>query len=398
MALIKFTSLLLLARFLTKPSIGRLIAVGLTMLIGVWDKFNFLWFVASSAVTVAVIYRSRWWPWLRANRKAWIALVVLALPLVAFAGYARTVALSELMPASNPLPLREKLASTMWIWRGTFEHTFHLWRITSRVPAVKWPTSAWLALDALAVLLALLVLATRKRPHLQRRFLAGVALAIALVSSLIFLQMVFTPHRIGPHHMMILWPFHQWLAVLGLVLLASLVPSRLHPRMAIGLLLACLIVLQIWSSEKQVGDIERDRVFAVGWDPRITELASYLRAKAEEVDSIVFIQYGTSEQVRALWPRDRISRLRNASYQMSHLGTTRADHDAIYAQILADRTVLVVVSAVGDVEDSTSAKNILALLQEHSCEWRPVKAWNRDSGGPVYSVLYARCPPLRVPR
>jgi uncharacterized membrane protein len=68
MLLIKLASLLLLARFLRAPSTGRLLAVGAMLLIGVWDKLNFLWFAAALIAAVGVVYRRRWWPWLRAHR------------------------------------------------------------------------------------------------------------------------------------------------------------------------------------------------------------------------------------------------------------------------------------------------------------------------------------------
>jgi hypothetical protein len=395
MLLIKLACLPLLARFLRAPSTGRLLAVGVMLLIGIWDKLNFLWFAAALIVATGLVYRRRWWPWLRAHRGGWVASGALAGGFVAFAWLAKSLANAEIMPGWEVgVPLGRKMMKVFFSVEATLSNLGSFMNLTSQDPSWKAPIATWLVLGASAILLALFALSTDRTRHRRRRLLAGIAVFLGIVIALVYVQMVLTPSVIGPHHVMLLWPLHQWLVVFGLMLAVSYLGGRYPARALAGAVLLGLIGVQVFTVESQLAEIEQKRAFADRWSPLITELAGFVRARAGGVDDILFIDYGAIQQVRALSPRTMADRLHDIAFPLNHMGKAPQERDGLYQKYLAGKAVLIVSSAAGQRSHPFSVTNIMSLLDEHSCERRPMKSWFNERGKRVFTVMYARCPPL----
>jgi hypothetical protein len=214
------------------------------------------------------------------------------------------------------------------------------------------------------------------------------------VIALVYTQMVFTPSVIGPHHVMLLWPLHQWLAVIGLMLAVSYVGGRYTARALAATVLLGLIGVQVITVESQLAEIEQKRTFTDRWSPLITELAAFVQSKADGVDDTLFIDYGAIQQVRALSPRKLADRLHDIAFPLNHMGKAPQARDDLYQKYLAGKALLIVSCAAGERSHPFSVTNIMSLLDEHSCERRPLKIWFNERGKRVFTVMYARCPPL----
>jgi hypothetical protein len=391
MVLFKLVMIAAIARFLARPSTGRLALVATAMLLGVYDKLNFLWFVLAAAAAMLLVYHRRWWRWFVAHRSAWVIVAAFGAALAGFSWYAISCSMSVPGPAT-PATLFGKLVVVWKMWLSTFRANSTYLFVVGQFPPMDFPSACWLVLGSVAVLLAARIVLTSRAQPRRSRLLAGVTLALGTALAVCFLEMVITPRAIGPHHIMILWPLHQWLAVLGLVLLTRR-PDTPFMRGVLATGLLAIVVLQVAVLESQLGEIERSRTFSSAWDHKSEELARFIRSRFQGADAVVFAEWGALNQVRAACPRELYNRLRDEDWEFESLDRkTPGQRAQFYQRVMAGKSLLVVLNETGHRAHPQCRKNLFALLDERECERRWIKTWCDSSGTAIYAILYVRCP------
>lgn len=190
----KMSALALLTRYAATRRASLLFAASLLTGVGIFDKFNFVWHVASLCVAGVVC-----WPQaLRALTPKTLAIAVTGVllgcwPLLVYNLVTRggTFAAVSAQPDFFAA-LVHKLYTLEGAMRGA-----QIPRMITRAPD-PWPTTLLLQATLLSPLVA----------FVSRRHLAWRSWAFcALISLGIVAAIVLTPGAVGPHHSLMLWPF-----------------------------------------------------------------------------------------------------------------------------------------------------------------------------------------------
>ncbi len=300
MLLCKLSAVYCLLRALSEQSV-KFLSVGLfTLILGLWDKLNFIWIIISQIIFVPIYFEE-----IRRFVRKYPSAVLLPLGLFATAILlAYLWLIRPLVEAGNPL--------FDFIGRGnqmqsgcesTFDGSaFCSWVFQRfRCPTVIVPSSPFLI--AVLSLPAFLVLAKPKSKS-QDESVQSCSRVILLFTGMYFLtfiQIFFTRQAGGPHHFMTLWPYHYFVCFLTLSLVSFLQPIhwRITSKVLIGVL-TLIWCLSNFNATRQIVDALQTETLKPIWSAQIYEVARVLKAKAKTADYIISVDWGVGTQVFAL--------------------------------------------------------------------------------------------------
>ncbi len=290
------------------------------LLLGFFDKLNFLWFIVALGGAVIAVYPRRVWGWILSQPKAsWrlgVPFIVLVLAGTGWAFYMVKVALPAAghdFGGAEPFDLGAQVAKVAALYRGTFDGGALYGWIFARSLAVSSWTPHFLIPQLLfgtAISVALLF-----RPSAP----FGPARLLALVNTLLLLilvELVATKEVGGSHHLVILWPFHH----LHLVLCANLLVvwtngkgKRIWTARA-GVVSASLLVMLIVVQQTRMGNayaaaLDPDGSYNPRFDPAIYALADTVGREA--ADLVISVDWGIHQAIVSLAPEDQRPRYRD---------------------------------------------------------------------------------------
>src|SRR5579884_497235 len=251
MMLLKMGSLYLFARFIETRRILVLAAASFCLGLGVYDKVNFAWYVLALPFAAILAWRAQCLQFV--NRKT-ISVFVLAFllgcwPLVVYnlvrPGATFKGQLESHRTLTQTLRNQTYLITATFSGRGTYQYV-NGESLETTVKQYNQTLARFIphntfTLDVFIISLLGLPL-FRKRP----RELSALIFIVALLL-LIAVQIYFTPHATGPHHVMMLYPFPHM--VIGFMLSGLLTNTSIFGRRlwkSIGLtLLSVLVVTNI---------------------------------------------------------------------------------------------------------------------------------------------------------
>ncbi|MEA2474730.1 MAG: hypothetical protein QOE06_2645 [Thermoleophilaceae bacterium] len=270
------------------------------LLLGVFNKIDFVWFIAALATAALLVHGRELLRLVRARPLA------AALPAAAFAGVMALMSVKSILPARE-LPLvtpndtfAQRLDRRWSLFHGTFDgSTVYQFMTGATLPHPTPAPGVYVAAAALGALAIVLALALRGRfPREETRPAAFFLIAIAVMA----VALVGTRQVGGPHHMIQLWPLPQLLAVSLVALGLRLRPRRLGP-LAAGAAAAGLVwlsVLQVDAAREYVHAFEHGDRYSVAWSPEIYDMARVAQALGPGVDEIVAADWGIGPPVFAL--------------------------------------------------------------------------------------------------
>ncbi len=251
MMLLKMGSLYLFARFIETRRILVLAAASFCLGLGVYDKVNFAWYVLALPFAAILAWRAQCLQFV--NRKT-ISVFVLALllgcwPLIVYnmvqPGATFKGQLESHRTLTQTLRNQTYLITATFSGRGTYQYV-NGESLGTTVKQYNQTLARFIphntfTLDVFIISLLGLPL-FRKRP----RELSALIFIVTLLL-LIAVQIYFTPHATGPHHVMMLYPFPHM--VIGFMLSGLLTNTSIFGRRlwkSIGLtLLSVLVVTNI---------------------------------------------------------------------------------------------------------------------------------------------------------
>jgi 4-amino-4-deoxy-L-arabinose transferase-like glycosyltransferase len=309
------------------------------LVLGIFNKVDFLWFVAGLGAAALVVHGRDLLALARARP------VAAALPVAAFLLALGVLAVESILPASE-LPLQtpsdsvsERLTRRWWLFRDTFDGRAVLGFMSSD-PIDSVTPAPWLYVAAAggALIAAASTVFSRIRVPREEGRLAAFFLIQLVVILILF---VATRQVGGPQHAIQLWPIPQLVAVTVLAFAARL-PSR-GMRMAgaavIGAALVWLVVSQASVSREYANEFAHGHSFTTVWTPEIYDMARTAGRLGTSVDGVVAADWGIGPQVFALngdAVRDRFRDL-----PPSFAGGARGTEAQIASDVFAGRRVLV---------------------------------------------------------
>jgi hypothetical protein len=117
----------------------------------------------------------------------------------------------------------------------------------------------------------------------------------------IFVEIVLTPQALGPHHVIMLFPFDLLAGFSAAFLFANTFPGM---RRQVVILEGCVLIIWMASNlrsfEMHFSKFRHANSFRAPWSSRVEMLAAYFDEKAKNVDSIYTIDWGIGFQLTAL--------------------------------------------------------------------------------------------------
>jgi hypothetical protein len=287
-------------------------------LFGIWafgflDKFNFIWLVVALLLATPAIYGTEI---LRKLRSIPVGVLVAAAIGVCAAGFVTLWIIFPLLQKPQISAFSDRLFHiwTLYKYTCTGLATASIW--FKSVPAFpSW--TGWGVLASTNILLLLTLLACAggggARNKVDSRALRF-CLWCLLMFGIIFLEIALTPQSGGAHHTIMLFPFDLLACFSAAFLLANAI--SLKKRGLIILFEGCVLALWVASNLRSLeihfhkfADINS---FRGRFSPRIELLASYLNAKAEQVQTIYCVDWGIGMQLAAICQPDVRHKVRDS--------------------------------------------------------------------------------------
>jgi hypothetical protein len=288
----------------------------ITLVLGLFDKLNFVWIVAAILVSAAAVYRIECAAIVRNRTWSFLGAAALLLTGVAAAG----VLISRLAP-SGAMDWPTRLPHV----RSLYDATMGGQAINEMMLAADtMPSSPAVSLEvpiaAVLVLILVLWIVSRwtgsKGPLTPAHAHRGLTFVV-LTFGLILVQLILTPEATGPHHIMTLWPFHHLVGLLGAAVLMDHVARFLawrRPRygrfvyvasaVLVGVTVLVVAVSQVRVVQAYNDALERSSRLPPIWTTSIYPLTDYV-SSASNVDAVICVDWGICNQVLSLVPSVR---------------------------------------------------------------------------------------------
>jgi hypothetical protein len=291
MLFLKLAALLCALRAVTTGRPGYLWGVTIACALGIFDKLNFIWFVLALALAAGLLFRAELVAILRRDRAGFL-LPVFALGIVTAVATFGLI-LPQLIASQaqqSGVGAVDRLRYVLGLYARTMEgrEFYHL--VTKSVLNAHSPVNVLTALGTLGLGTLTLARAGRSvglRPGvLSDRIVAGHLLLFVLIG----LQLLITKKAWGPHHVMMLYPFHL------LVVLAA--AARMAGSVGAVVTAGVLTVSGLHVGSAYARRFQPTAEFEAQWSPVIGDLVHWLDERGP--DRIASVDWGTHNQIVAL--------------------------------------------------------------------------------------------------
>ncbi|GFE60318.1 glycosyltransferase family 39 protein [Geobacter sp. AOG2] len=273
----------------------------LALLLGFYDKLNFIWFTSAFLVAAGLLYGKELLAAFPGNRKAHVALLALFLACMTFGVFALVVPTLSTPSGIPPQSIGSKIRYVAKIFLSTMNGS---WPFTAVLDRAEIPRTFanFLVFPVAAALLASLWSGFGPSARGENRAEDKAMWFFALVFAIIFAEIVITKQGGGPHHVMMLYPLHYLVLFAGVRPLRRLLPARYLALGGMGCLLAYLagVGAQLYADTEYSAAFREKRHFTAAWDPAIYRLSDLLEQAGP--DLVVCADWGVQTQLFSLAP------------------------------------------------------------------------------------------------
>jgi len=363
-----------------------------SLLAGIYDKLNFLWFVAALLVATPLAL----WPELRERSRELRSRGVLSSNVV-FAGLAALM-VAAFLPAAlhdvngGPLDLRQRFADVRQLFTTTFDGSVvYGWMTARNLAFTAW--TPWLVLPAavggLVAAVARVVPARVRNPEARRDL--RIALFFALLFAVTFAEMVATRSATGPHHVMTLWAFTAFSIAAALrAAWRALPPHAVRPRWAVAAIVAAATVAvtasQVAVDAEFVAAFHGNNSFNAPWSPAIYPLSDLLEGRIAGADEVVTVDWGMGNQLYGFASAADRPKYHDLWVLFQLLDPASPDAPAVRQAFFAGRRVLVVLHAPGNVTFPQARAHFMAFAAESGIALGRPQVVRDPAGLPVFLV------------
>ena len=321
----KLLALLFFFKLVTTLSIRYLFLLVVTCVFGLYDKLNFIWFVMALGFASIVLFGGET-KRLYKKYRFWFSLITLSFLALVFWVSAVMILPQLVRTQQSDFSVLERLAYISSLYVRTMNGMeFYSW-VTDFQLTFGTVTNYVTIISLFIITIAGFLMFCRKTYPGKINFVDRVVGCYVTLFVLIFVQIVLTRKAGGPHHIMMLYPFHHFLAIAAAVSLSRLMNGDSQDNQSAIISSMCQFVgqpgRQWWTphgrklgfgavvvilgllvgSEIRVGmsyaEAFSKQTLNPRWSPVIYELADYVNRR--EVDAIVFVDWGIHNQVFAL--------------------------------------------------------------------------------------------------
>jgi hypothetical protein len=413
--LLKLLVLFFFLKMITTLSTRYLWPLTISCILGLYDKLNFIWFVIALASAAIILFRTE----LSELRKRHPFSFLV--PLVSLLIVATVSSLLLILPL-----MMQTQRSDVTLW-DRFLYALKLYGITmngselytrvldSQLPlgtAANYATVAALVITLIAGVRILVQ--KRRRQPVRLSFFERAMACYLILFALIFVQIVLTHKAGGAHHILMLYPFHHFLAVGAAVGLLHALNERFGPagsppswavsrpvgasrkhswrtyssKVGSGILLASGVLLL--ASEVNVGlsydeAFNEKQAFNPRWSPVIYELAAYVNDR--DIDVIVFPDWGIHNQVFALGAAETRAKCLDLWLVFREMDDPQRGVE-VYNKFFKGRRALAVLFSQDAEVMPNARRNFFAFADYFSGKRDLERVFSSARGKPTFEVYY----------
>ncbi|MGD9504175.1 MAG: ArnT family glycosyltransferase, partial [Syntrophobacteraceae bacterium] len=306
----KAISLYYFASLIQSRKISHLIYMVLAMVMGTYDKLNFVWIVTAFLLSSLIVYHSEILDLLKKQSRRLLIYLGIATIITMFVFATKIIPLVKL---PDFLELSNRVEHIWSLYTDTmsngglhicFKHIPYIYNIYNWL----FPFSIFIFITiALSRFLQrdFQLFCRQERPRLFVFFI--------LLFLFTFIQIVVTPEAGGPHHVMTLMPFDLFAFVISVSFIEEINLSRLKyvsRRLAVAIIFS-VVCINSYAVIKYDGKFAGSHDYYARWSPAIYRLAATLVDYSASVDCIVFTDWGMALQVMALVNEDARLKVQN---------------------------------------------------------------------------------------
>ncbi len=411
MMLLKSAALLFFFRAITTRAAGNIVAFAVFCVLGIFDKLNFIWFLVAIVPAAILTFRSDLLALYRRNvaQATWSVLFLGA--CVAFAVMKGIVPLLS----GQRFDVIRRLPADRRLYETTMDGTALYYFVTGTV--LPFGTFANIV-SLVGVFGAMWIVALSVVRYRWRRPIAlgtdwrdGLPLFFLTLCTTMSLEIIVTRDATGPHHMMMLYPFHYFL--LGSVVMfiarawsagkfsrarecalhgAAVVTdasiwaglrrrSSIEPVLiaATLLLVAAELRVDAWYETKLNGNFH----YSSAWSPQIYDLAVY--AQQHSGDEVISADWGIHNQVFALVDASTRRKCLDLWPTFQEMNDPAASID-FYRAFFSDKSGVVLVHAEGAAIMPRARDQFLAFAHYYAVPIRLSSTFVDGQGQPVFEA------------
>ena len=367
-----------------RPCYGWLLCAALTL--GIYDKLNFVWFVTAFGLSAWLIYRESFQRTFAANKKGFLPpfaafMCLFSLEII----FLIRPALSYDTGAANDFSFLERARNLLSVYTNTMNGNAQFTGIVAGGYGPATIINYLLLPTFLGLILLFLTRKTRPRTTVDCRSPWFFCTLFVLIS----MQILITKQAGGPHHMMMLYPFH-------LLIFFSLVPAiqplvrAPYTKWASGGFIGIYLLIMSFNLQADVGyasAFQAENEFNPSWSPAIYQLSELLNRNPS--DAVVCADWGLQTCLFSLAdPADRDKYL-EASGDLKRLNPDDPGHmEFIYRKYFAGRNVFVVMHAENCEVVKNVNRNFGRLYDAYFRQSGTCREICTPSGRKIYRVCY----------
>lgn len=363
-----------------------------SLLLGIYDKLNFVWFVLAFGGAALLCYRNEIRRVVAGNGKKFLAPMVFFFALFLMeVMFLILPALTYQSGASQAATIAERVASLFSVYLMTMNGS---WPFAYVFAGGDVPSTLvnYLLLPiglGIGLLLVFSFRAAKRSPSFVARHLWFFAALFVLVS----LQILVTKQAGGTHHMMMLYPFHH-LVLFSIIHVAQPLVHPKHLKLAgtvVAVMLLALFLSNLHADLKYASTLQKKAAFTPAWDPAVYQLSKFL--KTQSCDVVMCADWGLQTVLFSLADPAERDKYVEASGIFRRLDPRNFD-DIRYAyhKHFAKRNVLVVLYR----DDLEIVKNVNYNFKQLNNYLQAKKLDHRifsSAGQEIYQLYYVPAQP-----
>jgi hypothetical protein len=368
-----------------KTGTWRYFAFGLFCLaLGVYDKLTFLWFVVALCPAV-LVYAKRIVYLLKLDYVPVVSSVLIYLGALAIFGFRIALPLLRKMP-----PVRSELMGDRFHFMlATFDQSLTGQLFSNVVFAREVQVGSfcpmWLVPVAFVTALsAFLILRRAKRvDEVAIRIFSGVTF-FSVIFAVLFIEVLATPEAHGPHHVLIVWPFHY----LSIILAISLMVMACRGLARTAASVSSAFIIMVWIGNNLASTAKVITAFSTvplqsQWSNHIYDLNEFICGISPKLNMVICADWGLYNQLQALCPSIRTKCI-DAWVLLTDADESKNARMAM-AKLLSVKQGAVVVFAQGRYIIPKARENVFKIALENGISLNRLAVIN-DQLGPLYEV------------
>ncbi|MEA5600739.1 glycosyltransferase family 39 protein [Nostoc sp. UHCC 0252] len=378
-----------------------LLIIGL--ILGFWDKLNFIWFMSALFICSVIFYSKN-------IIKIWkLHKSKTLIPTITFITIMILMIVGLILPIFNlnvgvGETSQETLLDRFFRVNKVYETTvngkgFYEFIFNQSLPEISCLNElTFLNIIFLLIVLSLaILLKCNYKSSLHLGFDSKkILLFFTTLFALIYLQMVFTKQVGGPHHIMMLFPFQHFFNIAAALVSVELIIQIVRKwHQLIKILCITLVVLifgNLIHSQIKVNNyyslaLHDKKSFSTTWSPVIYELSHYLGNYRDKVDSIVSADWGFHTQLQGLAkPEIRIKYMDFWSIFNDLHNQTKDEQEKLYKVFFKDKINIVLLHPENAAIMKYSRRNFIEFSSLFFKEIKLEKYFYNSKNEVIYEV------------